>query len=78
MDKNKKYLSQITKKDLEEIAAAANIYPGPGINIDRNPDGLCISVDIDQLRRWIWCYVRNEGPANSNPMATPIDKIAST
>lgn len=53
MDPNKKYITQITKHDLKELADVANVYPGDGIDISRNEDGLMISVDRSQLTRWI-------------------------
>ena len=53
MDPNKKYITQITKHDLKELADVANVYSGDGIDISRNEDGLMISVDRSQLARWI-------------------------
>ena len=53
MDANKKYLSDITKKDLEEIAAAANAHGGDGIDVVPTNDGLEISIDRGQFTRWV-------------------------
>lgn len=53
MDANKSHITEITKKDLEEIAGAANMYPGDGIDISRNQDGYEIKIDRDQLTRWV-------------------------
>ncbi len=53
MDANKKYLSDITRKDLEEIAAAANAHGGDGIDVTPTNDGLEISIDRGQFTRWV-------------------------
>lgn len=53
MDANKSHITDITRRDLEEIAAAANSYGGDGIDVDRTNDGLRISVDRGQLARWV-------------------------
>ena len=53
MESNKKYVTEITGSDLKQIAAAANAYPGVGINIERTDEGLEISVDREQLSRWV-------------------------
>ena len=53
MNANKKYLSDITKKDLEEIAAAANAHGGDGIDVVPTNDGLEISIDRGPFTRWV-------------------------
>ena len=53
MDANKKHITDITRRDLEEIADAANAYGGDGIDVERTNDGLKVSVDRGQLTRWI-------------------------
>ena len=53
MDANKGHITEITRKDLEEIAGAANMYPGDGIDIGKNQDGYEIKIDRDQLTRWV-------------------------
>ena len=53
MEAKKQYITEITSKDLEEIAAMANAYPGDGIELMRNPDGMEISIDRGQLTRWV-------------------------
>ena len=53
MDANKSHITDITRRDLEEVAAAANSYGGDGIDVDRTNDGLRISVDRGQLARWV-------------------------
>ena len=53
METDKQYLSQVTKNDMKEIAEAANAYAGAGIDIQRNPDGMEISIDRSQFTRWV-------------------------
>lgn len=53
MNADKKHITDITRRDLQEIAAAANSYGGDGIDVDRTNDGLRVSVDRDQLTRWV-------------------------
>lgn len=53
MDKNKRHITEITRRDIEEIADAANMQPGVGIDIQRTADGLEISIDRGQLARWV-------------------------
>ena len=58
MKPDKKYLTQITSQDLREIADAANAFGGDGINVQRTQDGLEISIDKEQLSRWIRVVVQ--------------------
>lgn len=53
MERNKTYITQITKKDLEEIADVCNVYAGDGIEITRTENGIEIQVDRDQFTRWV-------------------------
>lgn len=53
MEKGKRHITQISKGDLSEIADAANLYGGDGIDVSRNDDGLEIKIDKGQLERWI-------------------------
>ena len=53
MDADKKHITDITRRDLKEIADAANSYGGDGLDVVRTNDGLRVSVDRDQLTRWV-------------------------
>lgn len=53
MRPDKKYIVQVTGKDMREIADAANAHGGEGVIVDRTQDGLEISIDKVQLTRWI-------------------------
>ena len=60
MDKNKKYITEITKDDLEQLAAAANLHAGEGIDVTPTNDGLEISIDRQKLRRWIQMVIEGK------------------
>ena len=45
MDGKKRYITQITTKDMQEIAAAANAHAGDGIDVIPTSEGLEISID---------------------------------
>ena len=57
MNANKKYITEITRTDLREIADAANAYGGNGIDVHRTGQGLKIEIDRQQLVRWIKAVV---------------------
>ena len=53
MKADKRYITQITKQDLKEIADAANAHGGDGIDVKPTADGLEISIDKEQFSRWV-------------------------
>ena len=53
MDRNKRYITQITRADLRDMADAANAYGGDGIDVNKTEHGLMIELDRDQLTRWV-------------------------
>ena len=53
MDGRKRYITQITTKDMQEIAAAANAHAGDGIDVIPTSEGLEISIDRAQFTRWV-------------------------
>ena len=53
MDRNKRYITQITRADLRDIADAANAYGGDGIDVSKTENGLMVKIDRDQLTRWV-------------------------
>ena len=53
MNVDKQYLSQINRRDFEQITAAANMHGGDGIDINLADGGYQVSVDRDQLTRWV-------------------------
>ena len=61
MDANIEYITQLTRQDLRDIAAATNPKPGLGIKIDRQGDGFMFSLDEQALRNMIWTFVKNGG-----------------
>ena len=55
------YVTQLTREDLKEIAAACNLEAGLGIVIEKREGCVRISVDQSQLKRWMWNFYRNGG-----------------
>lgn len=55
------YITQITRSDLEEIAAATNLVVGPGIDITKQDGSVKIEVNQSQLRRWMRAFHENGG-----------------
>ena len=53
MDCEKRYITEITRRDLKEIAMATNAHGGDGIDVTPGEDGLEISIDRGQLTRWV-------------------------
>ena len=60
MDKNKQYITEISKSDMEQLADAANLYAGEGIDVERTSTGLEISIDRQKLRRWIQMVIEGK------------------
>lgn len=53
MDSRKRYITQLTVKDMAELAAAANAHGGEGIDVIPTADGLEISIDRSKFTRWV-------------------------
>ena len=61
MDTNIKHITELTREDLQEIAAATNPVPGFCIRIEKSQGQLKISVDENALRMAINGFIRNGG-----------------
>lgn len=71
----KNYITQLTKADLREIAAAANATVGFGIRIDKSQGALKISIDENALKIAIAAFIKNGGAAKTTVAdicATPL------
>ena len=73
-----KYITGITKEQLESMLRAGNIKCGRGIKIQLLDDGLEISIDPDSLKPMLWAYIQNATTAEntvslSNVMGVMID-----
>ncbi len=74
MSPDKKYVTQVTKADLREIAAVTNIEAGDGVELVRG-DHLVVRIDKEQLKRWMWHFWKNGGfSASANVAETSIDQ----
>ena len=56
-----KYITQISRDDLAELAALTNLTVGPGIEVSKNADAVKIEVNQSQLRRWMRAFYANGG-----------------
>lgn len=56
-----KYITALSRHDLEEIAAMVNPIPGPGMEIDKAEGKLRISINVGQLKRMMWAFSHNGG-----------------
>lgn len=70
--KEKQYITQLTRQDMKEIAAAANLTPGLGLEVERREGALVIGISELALKRMIWTFYKNGGFAAS---ASDIDGI---
>ena len=53
MDGNIQYITQITGKDLRDLAALTHIEEGEGIVIERTGDAIKIGLDRDKMRAFL-------------------------
>ena len=60
-----RYITDLTRKDLEEIARAANPTPGVGMEIERKAGTIEFKLSIPQLKRMLWAFYHNGGFAAS-------------
>ena len=70
MDADIEHITQITRQDLRDIAAATNPQPGTGVKIGRTKDGFKFSIDEQALRSMIWTFMKNGGAS-----ATSYDEL---
>ena len=64
--KAKQYITSITEKDMEEIAAMTNLEAGFLIRIDRTPGKVTIGIDPGALALAINGFVRNGGTSQTS------------
>lgn len=60
MDRNKKYVFQLSESDISEIADAANMQQGEGVTLSRSEKGIEISIDKQSLRMWVQAIIRGQ------------------
>ena len=60
MDRNKKYIFQLSEDDIAELADVANIQQGEGITLQRNEKGIEVSLDKQSLRMWVQAIIRGQ------------------
>jgi hypothetical protein len=62
MKPDKEYITQVTAKDLHEIALAANLSAGVGIHVQRAGDALEISIPQEAFKRMVYTFCRQAWP----------------
>lgn len=55
------HITDLTRRDFEEIARATNLRPGLGISVDPTGDEIKISINEAQLKQMLWAFNRNGG-----------------
>lgn len=50
---------QLKNEEIEAMIAAGNIQAGDGIVIEADEKGLKIGIDKEQLKQWIYKYLKN-------------------
>ncbi len=70
----KKYITQLNKEDLRELAAATNPTPGFMIRVEKTRGELKISVDENALKIGIVALLRNLG---MTPFAPTVEQITN-
>lgn len=68
----KKYITQLNKEDLRELAASTNPTPGFMIRVEKTPGELKISVDENALKIGIVALLRNLGITYLSPSVEQI------
>lgn len=68
----KKYITQLNKEDLRELAAATKPTPGFMIRVEKTPSELKISVDENALKIGIVALLQNLGMTPFTPTVEQI------
>lgn len=53
MDPNIKYITEITQKDLRELAALTKLEAGDGVVIEKSGDSIKIGLDREKMRAFL-------------------------
>lgn len=61
MDPKKKFITQVTKEDLREIAAATNPTPGFMFRVDKAPGELKLGIEENALKVGIYAFLKHLG-----------------
>ena len=61
MDPKKRFITQITKEDLRDIAAATNPTPGFMFRVDKSPGKLKLGLEENMLKIGIYAFLKHLG-----------------
>lgn len=56
-----KHITDLTRKDFQDIARATNPKSGVGVKVEPTDDGFTFSIDETQFKRMVWAFVQNGG-----------------
>ena len=59
--KSVEYITQLTKSDLKRILTGETIKAGDCVEITQYGDGIQISVNQSQFKRWVYAFYHNGG-----------------
>lgn len=76
MDGNKRFVTQLSRDDLREIAAATSPTPGLLIRIDKSQGDLKISIDENAFKIAVFAFMRNLGACY--PISPTVETITNT
>lgn len=54
-----RYITQIKATELDNMLAAGNMRPGPGIKIDRQGESFVIGIDEKAIIDIVWCFIKS-------------------
>ena len=73
------HITDLKRKDFEEIAAATNPTPGTGIEIDKKAETITIALNLSQFKRMLSTFNQNGGFTVSpdDLDSIPLDQLIS-
>jgi len=76
MNKNISHITQLTRDDLKQIAAATDPKPGFLIRVDNTPKGIEISVDENAFKTAVFGFLHNLGAIGVTPSQNTISQTS--
>lgn len=73
MKKDVKYITELTRSDLKEIAEAVNMKPGFIVNVTKKDDGVEIAVDKGAFKTAVYGFLKNIGAIAVTASASDIE-----
>ena len=73
-----KYITKITRKELEAMMKAGRLHAGPGIKLETDGDGIIVSIDAEALKPMLWCYIQNATTSANTVSLTGLKDVPMT